>query len=342
MKSTTLQNNQNDIEIQRCPHDEKNPYTMIRNDLIRDNSISPNCRWLLIYLLSNNEEIWTVRISQVAKHVQGFIGRDAVYRIVNEGIQAGYIQRFEYFENNMKRYKYYISETPKFKKSLRCPEIQYTESQYPENQGRKEGTTQERTSLRKNIKNPPPLVPPKKAVPKKPSKDISLRSEEEDIVEIYKILNDTTLSANEKKRICRKYTEAEVERAVKIAKGQTVKNSYMGLLLNILSKPSQWDDSGDKTQPGADKASETKDRAIKMANKYNKKLKEAKEQVITVKKFSDNKQIKIDLTKVSIKNEQTLKEENSIHIIIGGYLTHIPLDSPYFEQDIKDAFAQLR
>lgn len=340
MKSNTLKHSGNDIELQRCPHDEKNPYTMIRNDLIRDQSISPNCRWLLIYLLSNNEQVWTVKISQVVKHVKGFIGRDAVYRIVNEGIEAGYIQRFEYFEDNMKRYKYYISETPKFKKSLRCPEIQYPEPQYPENQGRKEGISKEKTSLRKNI-SPPLSSPPEKPLPKKVTKKVSLRSEEEDL-KIYEKLNETNLSPREKKRICKEYTEQEVIRAVDIAKHQTVKKTYMGLLLNILSNPHQWDTPDKKTQPRALKCEIDPSQAIDLAQQYNEALRQAEKRVIQVKSLTTNKLLEIDLVRVAEFNDKTILDQGNMCIINDGYLSTVSLKSSDFEQDIKRAIAQLR
>lgn len=328
MKFNTLENNQNDIELQRCPHDEKNPYTMIRNDLIRDQSISPNCRWLLIYLLSNNEQVWTVKISQVAKHVKGFIGRDAVYRIVNEGIEAGYIQRFEYFEDNMKRYKYYISETPKFKKSLRCPEIQYPEPKYPENQGRKEGTSKEKTSLRKNISNNPPLSsPPEKPVPKK-----SLRSEEEEI-SIFDFLEGTKLSPKDKKRLSKDYSREEVLRAIKISETQKIKKTLMGLLLNILENPDKWPDAAEtqletQQQRIAHEYNETLRRSKKLGREANRKP--------GANHFETHKG-----SDVAKENDKTIPT-NSIKVFLNGIIQCLSLNSFDFEQDIKDAIAQLR
>ena len=89
--------------VQRCPHDSNNPYTMVHNDLIRDQSISPNCRWLIIYLLSNDKS-WVIKTSEIANHVKEFIGRDAVYTIMDEAIAAGYLKREQVTVNNLKRY----------------------------------------------------------------------------------------------------------------------------------------------------------------------------------------------------------------------------------------------
>lgn len=116
--------------IQRCPHDKENPYTMVSTALIRDASLSPECRWLLIYLLSNAPG-WKIKVKQVAHHVKGHIGRDRVRDLFNEACDAGYMRKEHVFGN----YKYYISETPKFKKCLQSPENQGTDNQGTENQG---------------------------------------------------------------------------------------------------------------------------------------------------------------------------------------------------------------
>lgn len=112
--------------IQRCPHDEQNPYSMISNDLIRDENISPNCRWLIIYLLSN-KGTWKIKVSQIREHLRNHIGRNKVFKIMNEAIEAGYILREEYTYKNLKRCRYFVSEKPKFKKCFRCPEIRDAE-----------------------------------------------------------------------------------------------------------------------------------------------------------------------------------------------------------------------
>ncbi len=154
-----------DFTIQRCPHDEENPYAQISNNLIRDTSISPNCRMIIIFLLSNKNN-WSIRMSHLYNEFKEYLGRDLLYSLVNEAIKAGYMLRHEFREGNLKRYKYFLSERPKFKKCLRYPENQYAENkeniteikcphkdysqfpdpQYPENQGRKERTIKEITN----------------------------------------------------------------------------------------------------------------------------------------------------------------------------------------------------
>ena len=141
--------------IERCPHDEENPYTMVSNELIRDSSISPNCRWLIIYLLSNKDKGWRINAAQIINHVKKFIGRDCVYNTLDEAIESGYISREIYKVNNMKRYRYFVSEKPKFKKFLRYPEPQYTE-----NQGSKERTSLEEGTSKESIGNATPVDNP--------------------------------------------------------------------------------------------------------------------------------------------------------------------------------------
>lgn len=138
--TTTLDFAQETFE--RCPHDRINPYAMINNSLIRDDSISFACRGLLIYLLSNKEG-WTISIKQLINHCVQTTGKTKIYSIINEAISAGYIQRKVIkcsftskkgvIFKNLKRYKYTVSEFPKFKESFQYPENQDTESADPEN-----------------------------------------------------------------------------------------------------------------------------------------------------------------------------------------------------------------
>jgi len=117
--------------FERCPHDAENPYAQISRSLIRDETISPECRWMLIYLLSNSDG-WIIKVKQIINHLKGFAncGRDRIYEIIGEAIESGYMLRVEYLKNNLKRYKYRVSETPKFKKCFRCPGSQDTGSQF--------------------------------------------------------------------------------------------------------------------------------------------------------------------------------------------------------------------
>lgn len=135
-----------DISIQRCPHDDENPYAQVSRELIRDKSISPECRWLIIYILSMKDG-WKLNPKQLVKHLKGITGRDRVYEILNEAIEAGYIKRELFKTGNLKQHiKYFVSERPKFKKCFRHPEIQDTEIRDTENQDIKKEYNKERTS----------------------------------------------------------------------------------------------------------------------------------------------------------------------------------------------------
>jgi hypothetical protein len=107
--------------IQRCPHDSENPYSQILNELIRNKDISTDCIWLLSYLLSNKDG-WNINPSQIINHLKGRWGKNKVYKILNEAIEAGYAKR-EYIKKGNIRIgtKYFISERPKFKKCFRNP-----------------------------------------------------------------------------------------------------------------------------------------------------------------------------------------------------------------------------
>jgi len=114
-------------------------YTIVPNDLIRDSTISPNCRWLITYLIGNKPG-WTIKFHQLAEMNKKFFGRDSMRKILNEAITAGYIRRdivmrpMKKGKGKLKGYKYTVASTPKFKKSLRCTDYQETEHQYPEHQ----------------------------------------------------------------------------------------------------------------------------------------------------------------------------------------------------------------
>ena len=117
-------------------------FTVVYNDLIRDESISPNCRWLLIYLLSNKPG-WVIKTSQIYNHVKKFMGRNALYNVINETIESGYLLRQTKVINNLKRYRYQVADAPVFKKFLRCPENGDTENGDTENGDTKEVLSKE-------------------------------------------------------------------------------------------------------------------------------------------------------------------------------------------------------
>lgn len=130
--------------IQRCPHDEEHPYTHVHNGLIRDKSISPNCRMIIIFLLANKNN-WIIRVPHLINEFKGHIGKELMYKLINEAMEAGYLKREDYTENNLKRCRYYLSEKPKFKKCFRHPDIPDADGTPPDRQDCKERTSKEKT-----------------------------------------------------------------------------------------------------------------------------------------------------------------------------------------------------
>lgn len=151
---------QEDPTFERCPHDEVNPYAQINNSLIRDESITPNCRWLIIYLLSNRDG-WKIKAKQLIDHCKPHFGKSVVYKIINEAIAAGYIKREEFLVRGLKRFKYFVSEKPKFKKCLPYPTLRDAVLRDAENRDTKEILYVKK----EHINNPPPLTPQKKTDP---------------------------------------------------------------------------------------------------------------------------------------------------------------------------------
>lgn len=105
-------------EISRDPTEITDNFTIIPNDLLRDQSISPECIWLISYLLSHKPG-WKISTNQVWEHAKHFMGRDKVRKLFNEAIEAGYM-----FRKKVKRqskfgqlwnFAYVVSSQKKFK-----------------------------------------------------------------------------------------------------------------------------------------------------------------------------------------------------------------------------------
>ena len=167
--------------------DETYQYTIVPNALIRDKSISPNCRWLIIYLISNKPG-WTIKSRQIWEHTKGFAGRDKIRNILNEAIEAGYIQRKIILRDSpkgkLRGCSYTVASTPKFKKCLRKPEnqvpdLQETNLQKPDIQAAKEVLSKELLSIRNNSSLKVPDKEPAIAVSAKAAEEILNSSSKE-------------------------------------------------------------------------------------------------------------------------------------------------------------------
>ena len=151
-----------DIEstFQRCPHDRENPYAQINRDLIRNPDLSPEAKWLVIYLLSHQEG-FNISMPSIIRSQK--ISKNRMYNMIDECMEAGYLKRVEYLQQGKKRFKYFISETPKFKNILLCPQNQDTEIQYPENEDRKKEQSSSYEEEKKEQYKETPASPPPSA-----------------------------------------------------------------------------------------------------------------------------------------------------------------------------------
>src|ERR1700683_5356455 len=110
--------------IEECP-DEIVPYTTIENSLIRDETMSPQCRWLIIYLLSNKPG-WRISVKQVINHLLPFVARKKVYALFKEALASGYMDKKQIKDGSkFGIVKYFVSRTPKFKKCLPLPQNEH-------------------------------------------------------------------------------------------------------------------------------------------------------------------------------------------------------------------------
>ncbi len=161
-------------DIYQDPADESFNFTMVPNDLIRDKSISPQCRWLIIFLISNKPE-WKIKTRQLWEHTKGFIGRDGIRKALNEAINAGYIRRDIILrktpKGSLRGYSYVVSRSPKFKKCLRQPENQDTDLQEPDYQGPENQGTKEILSSRILSKNTNTTTTPPNPKPENPKSE---------------------------------------------------------------------------------------------------------------------------------------------------------------------------
>jgi hypothetical protein len=63
-------NSQKGSSIEMCPHEEDLPFTMVPVQLIRNKEISPECREIIIQLISNKPG-WRINIAQLVNFYDG-------------------------------------------------------------------------------------------------------------------------------------------------------------------------------------------------------------------------------------------------------------------------------
>lgn len=263
------------VRIRSTPNSN---FTMVPNEAIDAlEEENPRALALLVRLLRRPPD-WNIRVSQLAqkkkdqktKRKSG-LGEDAVRSDLNVLKNLGYVK----FTREQDEYGHWICYYDVYCEPYKKPSQNASKAKKTSN---KKGCFQKfiphrslpdqantDVILKRSIqKDPPPSSPlPETLQQSRPEAPVSLRSEEDDF--LHECLKETVLSPSEKKRLSKQYAEADVERALRISKTQTVKKSLMGLLVNILQNPDKWNEQG-KIPPSPKQ---------EKAEKYNEKLKQA-------------------------------------------------------------------
>ena len=209
--------------IERCPHDSENPYAQILNEILRHKELSIEAIFLLSYLLSNDRK-WKINISQIVNHLKGRMGRSKVYKIINELIEFGYMEREIVKKGNLNNgCRYFISEKPKFKKCFRRDENENTGSQRTEEQHYKNNHSSKKTKKTKEQQEQPAIAVPVVSHIKKGN--VSLSDEQR---QSFEWMVSTGCSESSALSICKKYTAKEISLASGYLQTQMKKNKSNG------------------------------------------------------------------------------------------------------------------
>lgn len=100
--------------IERSPHDRYNPFAQISRYLIDDNSISMECRLLIIFLLAKPNN-WKVNITNLRNSFEGNAGRDKIYALLAEAEKAGYMKKeTKFVKGCIRKNQWFVSENKSF------------------------------------------------------------------------------------------------------------------------------------------------------------------------------------------------------------------------------------
>jgi hypothetical protein len=141
------------MTIERCPHDQKNPYAQINRNIFTDPDLSWESKGLLAYFISLPND-WKIKVPHlVTLYDQRGGGEKAIYRMINELIDAGYCTRIQKKGENglFGETIYHISE---FKKRLPHSRIRDADNARAEN-----GDYNKEEELQKNKNNNKGAVP---------------------------------------------------------------------------------------------------------------------------------------------------------------------------------------
>jgi len=77
-----------DITIERCPHDAENPYTMVSKHLIFDTRLSPSARWLVVFLQTFTKPVtW----KELVKEIKPYYTQKELKKLIQEAMKFGYL-----------------------------------------------------------------------------------------------------------------------------------------------------------------------------------------------------------------------------------------------------------
>lgn len=79
--------------IVRVQKNKENPYVMINKSCLNDSNLSWAAKGLHSYLLSLPDD-WEIYVNELVKHTSA--GRDHTYRVINELLKHGYMQKTQY------------------------------------------------------------------------------------------------------------------------------------------------------------------------------------------------------------------------------------------------------
>lgn len=122
--------------IERCPHDKDHPYLMVARKFARDAAIDNEVRGFVLFCLSYPND-WKFKTSHLMKEMG--LSKNVFARQRDKALEAGYMGRQTYLDsNNLTRYRYFVSEVPRYKNSNNSsdnPVSELPRFRAPENRG---------------------------------------------------------------------------------------------------------------------------------------------------------------------------------------------------------------
>ncbi len=230
------------MSIIRTDHSRENPYALISKSLLDDNSISWAAKGLLVYLLSKPNN-WNVKVAHLVKnfHLEGErgSGEKAIYKLLNELIDKGYCERSQNRKDNglFSETEYVVFEIKKVKLKIESPHspegnadvrnaakgksVSTSESSPCYNKYRKLINTESTTT------NP---VSQNKEAPSAP------------VVVFFPSLNKLDIQDTLKSKFTMKYTEEEIDIAVKRCLAWKNRENDEIAIHTVLKQATSWTD----------------------------------------------------------------------------------------------------